>query len=151
MPSGKIPGWDGGLMLFCPEGLEPDEPLGDRDGGLVFRGDKGVLICGCYGRSPRVFPEERMAALPKTPQTIERIPGGLDGHEKDWVRACKGGKPTSSNFDYSGPLSEMVLMGNLAVRFPNRQLLWDGERMQVKNHMDANAYVRRKYREGWTL
>ena len=75
----------------------------------------------------------------------------MDGHEKDWVRACKGGKPASSNFDYSGPLSEMVLMGNLAVRFPNQQLLWDGEKMEVTNDKDANAYVRRAYRAGWAL
>ena len=83
--------------------------------------------------------------------SIPRIPGGEDGHEKDWVRACKGGKPASSNFDYSGPLSEMVLMGNLAVRFPDRRLLWDGEKMQVTNDAAANDYVRRTYREGWTL
>jgi hypothetical protein len=89
--------------------------------------------------------------LKKTPKIIEQIPGGLDGHEKDWVRVCKGGKPASSNFDRSGPLSEMVPMGNLAVRFPNQRLLWDGEKMQVNNHKDANAYVRREYREGWTL
>lgn len=62
------------------------------------------------------------------------------------MRACKGGKPASSNFDYSGPLSEMVLMGNLAVRFPNQQLLWDGEGMEV-----TNSFVRRWYRQGWTL
>ena len=60
-----------------------------------------------------------------------RFPSGEDGHEQDWIRACKGGKPASSNFDYSGPLSEMVLMGNLAVRFPNRKLLWDGAAMKV--------------------
>ena len=74
-----------------------------------------------------------------------------DGHEADWVRACKGGGPASSHFDFSGPLSEMVLMGNLAVRFPNQQLLWDGENMQVRNHKEANAFVRREYRGGWTL
>jgi hypothetical protein len=67
------------------------------------------------------------------------------------VRACKGGIPASSNFDYSGPLSEMVLMGNLAVRFPNKRLLWDGPKMEVTNNKDANAYVRRTYREGWSL
>jgi hypothetical protein len=92
-----------------------------------------------------------MKALPKTPQVIELIPGGMDGHEKDWIRACKGGKPASSNFDYAGPLSEMVLLGNLAVRFPNQQLLWEGETMQVKNHKNATDFVRRKYREGWSL
>ncbi len=150
-PALRLTWWDGGMMPPRPDGLDPDEPLGDSDGGLVFRGDKGVLICGCYGRSPRVFPEERMRQLHRTPKLIERIPGGIDGHEKDWVRACKGGKPASSNFDYSGPLSELVLMGNLAVRFPNQQLLWDGENMQVKNHKEANAYVHRTYRDGWTL
>jgi hypothetical protein len=84
-------------------------------------------------------------------RTLERIPDGPEGHEQDWIRACKGGKPASSNFDYSGPLSEMVLMGNLAVRFPDKQLLWNGEAMEITNDKDANAYVRRQYREGWTL
>ena len=88
------------------------------------------------------------AAVPKA---IDRIPGGMDGHEKDWVRACKGGTPASSSFDYSGPLSETVLMGNLAVRFPNQLLVWDGAKMTVTNHKDANGFVRRPYRAGWTL
>ena len=151
LPALKLTWWDGGMMPPRPEGLEPDEELGDADGGVIFLGDKGVLICGCYGRSPRVFPEEKSRDLPKTPQTLARIPGGIEGHEKDWVRACKGGVPASSNFGYSGPLTEMVLMGNLAVRFPNRQLLWDGPNLQVTNDKDANAYTQRKYREGWTL
>ncbi len=150
-PAVNLTWWDGGIMPPRPEGVDPDAELGDSDGGVIFLGEKGVLICGCYGRSPRVFPKEIMQGLPKTPQTIARIPGGIEGHEKDWIRACKGGLPASSQFDYSGPLSEMVLMGNLAVRFPNRQLLWDGETMRVTNDEAANAYVRRQYREGWTL
>ncbi len=84
-------------------------------------------------------------------KTLERIPEGSDGHEKDWIRACKGGKPASSSFEYSGPLSETVLMGNLAIRFPDRELFWNGEAMEVTNDKDANAYVRREYREGWRL
>ena len=92
-----------------------------------------------------------MHDLPRTPQKIPRIPGDLDGHEKDWVRACKGGIPASSNFDYSGPLSEMVLMGNLAVRFPGKALQWDGEKMKVTNDAAADAFVRRKYREGYSI
>jgi hypothetical protein len=94
-----------------------------------------------------VFPED----LPKPPPTLPRVPGSIDGHEKDWVRACKEGRPASTSFDYAGPLSEMVLMGNLAVRVPNRQLLWDGEKMQVTNDAAANAFVRRQYRDGWSL
>jgi predicted dehydrogenase len=151
LPPVNITWWDGGLTPPRPEGLEPDEVLGDGDGGSVFIGETGVLICGCYGRNPRVFPAEKMQKLPRTPQKLERVPGSIDGHEKDWVRACKDGKPASTSFDYAGPLSEMVLMGNLAVRFPNRMLLWDGERMKVTNDPAADAHVRRQYRTGWTL
>jgi predicted dehydrogenase len=150
-PPVNLTWWDGGLNPPRPEGLEPDEVLGDGDGGSVFIGETGVLICGCYGRNPRVFPAEKMQGLPRSPQKLERVPGSIDGHEKDWVRACKDGKPASTSFDYAGPLSEAVLMGNLAVRFPNRLLLWDGEKMKVTNEPAADAYVRRQYREGWSL
>jgi len=151
LPPARLTWWDGGMMPARPPELEPDDQMGDSDGGLMFHGDRGLLICGCFGKNPLVLPEEKMRSLPRKPQTIELIPGGMDGHEKDWIRACKGGKPASSNFDYAGPLSEMVLMGNLAVRFPNQELLWDGEHMQIRNHKDANAFVRRDYRAGWTL
>ena len=58
---------------------------------------------------------------------------------------------SSPTHDFSSPLSENVLMGNLAVRYPNRKLLWNGEKMEVTNDAEANAYVRRQYRQGWTL
>jgi predicted dehydrogenase len=151
MPEVKLTWWDGGMMPPRPEELEEGRRMGDDDGGVLFLGDKGVLMCGCYGRSPRLVPESRMREYKQPARSIPRIPGGQDGHEKDWVRACKDGKPASSNFDFSGPLSEMVLMGNLAVRFPDRRLLWDGEKMQVTNDAAADAYVRRQYRKGWSL
>jgi len=151
MPEVKLTWWDGGMMPPRPDELEEGRRMGDDDGGVLFIGDKGQLMCGCYGRSPRLIPEAKMRAFKQPAKSIDRIPGGLDGHEQDWVRACKDGKPASSNFDFSGPLSEMVLMGNLAVRFPDRRLLWDGEKMQVTNDANANAYVRRQYRQGWTL
>ena len=143
--------WDGGLMPPRPEELEEGRKMGDEDGGVLFIGDKGMLMAGCYGRSPRLIPESKMQAFQRPAPSIPRVPGGENGHEKDWIRACKGGEPATSNFDYSGPLSEMVLMGNLAVRFPDRRLLWDGEKMQVTNDAAANEYVRRVYREGWSL
>jgi predicted dehydrogenase len=151
MPEVKLTWWDGGMMPPRPDELEEGRRMGDDDGGVLFLGDKGSLMCGCYGRSPRLIPESRMKDYKQPAKTIDRIPGGLGGHEQDWVRACKDGKPASSNFDFSGPLSEMVLMGNLAVRFPDRRLLWDGEKMQVTNDAAANAYVRRQYRQGWNL
>jgi predicted dehydrogenase len=151
MPAVKLTWWDGGMMPERPEELEPGRRMGDSDGGVLFIGDKGKLMCGCYGRSPRLIPESKMKEYHLPAKTLERIPGGLGGHEQDWVRACKGGQPACSNFDYSGPLSEMVLMGNLAVRYPDRQLLWDGAKMEVTNDANANAYVRPQYRQGWSL
>ncbi|MBN1342871.1 MAG: Gfo/Idh/MocA family oxidoreductase [Phycisphaerae bacterium] len=150
MPEVKLTWWDGGMMPPRPEALGPNEKMGDSDGGLLFIGEKATLMCGNYGRNLKVIPDNVMKdAAP--PESLERVPGGVDGHEKDWIRACKDGKPSSSNFDYAGPLSETVLMGNLAVRFPDRKLLWDGEKMEVTNDPAANAFVRRQYREGWTL
>ena len=151
MPELKLTWWDGGMMPPRPDELEEGRRMGDSDGGVLFLGDKGSLMCGCYGRSPRLIPESRMKEYTQPAPSLDRIPRGQGGHEQDWVRACKGGKPASSGFDFSGPLSETVLMGNLAVRYPNRRLLWDGEKMQVTNDSAANGYVRRRYRKGWTL
>jgi predicted dehydrogenase len=143
--------WDGGLMPARPAGFEEGRRMGDDDGGILLIGEKGAIMAGCYGESPRIVPETGMRAYKRPQRTLDRIPEGKDGHEQDWVRACKGGKPASSNFDYSGPLSETVLMGNLAIRFPDRKLPWNGEAMEITNDADANAYVRRQYREGWQL
>ncbi|NUQ66323.1 MAG: Gfo/Idh/MocA family oxidoreductase [Pirellulales bacterium] len=151
MPEVKLTWWDGGMMPPRPDALEPGRRMGDSDGGVLFLGDRGALVCGCYGRSPRLVPDSRMKDFQPPPKTLDRIPQGDAGHEQDWIRACKDGPPASSNFDYSGPLSECVLMGNLAVRFPDRELLWDGEKMEVTNDTEANAFVRRNYREGWSL
>jgi predicted dehydrogenase len=151
MPEVDVTWWDGGLMPERPHMLEPDRRLGDINGGILLIGDEGAIKAGCYGESPRLIPETAMKKYKRPPKTLERVPEGADGHEQDWVRACKGGAPATSHFDYSGPLSEAVLMGNLAIRHPDRLLLWDGERMEVTNDPDANAYVKREYREGWHL
>ena len=151
MPAVNLTWWDGGLMPPRPEELEEGRRMGDSDGGLLFVGDKGKLMAGCYGKNPRLIPETRMKEYKQPKETLKRVQGGIGGHEKDWVRACKGGDPASSNFDYSGPLTEMVLMGNLAVRYPQQRLLWDGPNMKVTNSEEANSYVKQEYRKGWTL
>jgi predicted dehydrogenase len=143
--------WDGGLMPSRPDELEEEDSFGDHNGGCLFIGDKAKIVCGCYGEKPRILNADLRQEAKKLAKTIPRILGGSTGHEKDWIRACKGGEAASSNFDYSGPLSEMVLMGNLAIRYPDRKLLWDGEKMEVTNDKAANAYVRRQYREGFGL
>ena len=150
MPPVTMTWHDGGLMPEIPEELDQGGRMGDSDGGNLFIGDKGKIICGCYGSSPRLIPESKMQEfLPnRPPKTIPRIEGS---HEQDWVRACKGGPAASSNFDYSGPLTETVLFGNLAPRFPGRKLLWDGANMKVTNEPEANQFIHRQYRQGWSL
>jgi len=148
MPPVKVTWYDGGLMPERPEELEPDLPMGNGSSGVLFIGEKGKLMCNEYGDNPRLIPKAAMDAYKQPPKTIPRITGS---HEQDWARACKGGEPACSNFDYSGPLTEMVVMGNLAIRYPQKKLEWDGENMQVTNFPEANDYVQTHYREGWTL
>lgn len=151
LPPVDLTWWDGGLMPPRPPELEEGRRMGDSDGGVLFIGDKGKLVCGCYGRSPRLIPETAMKAFKRPAKTIPRIPGGEAGHEKNWLESIKANKPAISNFDYAGPFAEIVLLGNLAVRFPYRRLLWEGESMKVTNDNDAQGFVTRKYHNGWTL
>ncbi|MHC4148923.1 MAG: Gfo/Idh/MocA family protein, partial [Planctomycetota bacterium] len=124
MPPVKLHWYDGGMMPQIPEECESKRKLPDN--GSFFVGEKGVLLSGTYGGSPRIVPESKMKEYKRPPKTLERVEGGGDGHEQDWIRACKGGKPAGSNFDHSGPMTESVVMGNLAIRYPNRKLEWDG-------------------------
>lgn len=154
MPPVKLYWYDGGLLPETPDDLELGRILSrlvSDNSGTIFVGDKGKLICGCYGGSPRLIPEAKMREFERPEKTLPRIDGGQDGHERDWIRACKGGNPACSNFDYSGPLTETVVMGNLAILSPGRKLMWDGENMKITNYDEANAYVNMPYREGWSL
>jgi len=148
MPEVKVHWYDGGLLPGRPAELEKGRKMGEPAGGVIFVGDKGKLMCGCYGRSPQLIPYTKMKAYKKPEQTIPRI---KVGHEMDWVNAIKEGRQPSSNFDYAGPLSEMVLMGNLAQLSPGKKLLWDGKNMKVTNIPELNKYINPPYREGWHL
>jgi predicted dehydrogenase len=153
MPPVKVHWYDGGLRPPRPEVLEPGRDLEQAESNVLFIGSKGVLRCGEYGDSPRLIPESSMRAYTQPAKTLPRVPGSSDGHEQDWIRACKGGTPACSNFDYSGPLTETVVMGNLALRPENlgKKLEWDGENMRMTNDEQANGYVRPEFREGWSL
>jgi predicted dehydrogenase len=145
MPPVKLTWYDGELKPALPAELEPGRSLGV--GGSLFVGDNGKLLCKGSGGSPRLIPESRMKAYERPAKTMPRIEGG---HHQDWLRACKGGKPACSNFDTAGPLTEMVLLGNVAVR-AGRKIFWDGPNMRCTNLPEANQYLRREYRAGWTL
>ncbi len=136
----KMTWYDGGLLPPRPAELKDGQIMGDQSGGVLFIGTKGKLMTGCYGRNPILLPEELHNDYKRPLPTIRRIEDAMEGgHELDWIRACKESPEsrvqTSSNFDYSGPLNELVVMGNLAVRLQdlNRKLMWDGENMRITN------------------
>jgi len=144
MPPVKLNWYDGGMKPPRPEELEP----GRRMTSVIFIGDKGKLMCGEYGDRPRLIPESKMKEYKRPPKTLPRVKGS---HEQNWIDACKGGEPACSNFDYSGPFTESVVMGNLAIRRLGKKLLWDGKNMEVTNDDEANEYVNPPYRNGWSL
>ena len=146
MPEVKIHWYDGGLLPERPDELEEGRSMGTN--GVIFVGDKGKLMCGSYGSSPQIIPYSEMKKYKRPEKTIPRIE---TSHEMEWVNAIKEGRKPVDNFDYSGPLTEMVLMGNLCMFAPNEKLLWDGEKMEVTNKPELNNYVNPPYREGWKL
>ena len=162
--------YDGGLLPPRPDELGEYEVMGNGSGGCIFEGTKGKIMCEPYGTNPTLLPTSLMEDFSAPSPTLPRIEGDVQGHQRSWVEACKGGDPCSSNFDYAGPFTEMVLMGNLALRSfmyaettegnngrtqthyrGRKKLLWDGENMQITNYDPANQFVRRTYREGWSL
>jgi len=147
MPSVQLHWYDGGLKPQRPEELEPGRKMGDGECGTIFVGDKAKIMCTTYGGSPRIIPETKMKAYKRPPETLPRVKGS---HEQDWVTACKEDKQACSNFDYAGSFTEMALLGNAAIR-AGQKLDWDVNSMQVKNVTEANQYIQRQYREGWTL
>jgi predicted dehydrogenase len=145
MPPVKLTWYDGGRLPQRPEELETGRKM--PESGTIFVGDKGKIMVDEYGSAPRIIPESKMEAYKRPPKTLPRSPG----HYKEWIQACKGSKPAGSNFDYAGPLTEVVLLGNLAIRMDKKKLYWDGLNMKFTNVPDANVYLHRQYRQGWTL
>jgi predicted dehydrogenase len=140
LPPVKMTWYDGGLLPPRLEELKDGQIMGDQSGGVLFVGSKGKLMTGCYGRNPILLPENLDKDYSRPEPSIRRIQDAMSGgHELDWIRACKENPEdrieTSSNFNYSGPLNEMVVMGNLAVRLQDlkRKLMWDGENMRITN------------------
>jgi len=172
-PEIKFHWMDGGIQPERPDELGPNEVFGDGGNGVLMIGSKGKMMCGTYGINPQLLPTSRTKEV-NIPQTYKRVPGGMDtGHYIQWVDGCIAGygkTELSSDFSIAGPLTESILMGNLALRsfdirkprpngrpdqfdFPGRyiKLLWDGPTMKITNFDDANQFVKRTYREGYSL
>lgn len=170
----KMHWMDGGIQPERPEELGDKEIFGDGGNGVLMIGTKGKMMCDTYGEKPRLLPLSKMENL-NVAETLPRVVGGANGHYTQWVEACLAGKDSQQNkhisspFSIAGPLTETVLMANLAIRsfdirkhaadnpnkftYPGRyiKLLWNGNDMKVTNFDDANQFVKRQYREGFGL
>jgi predicted dehydrogenase len=147
MPPVRVTWYDGGLKPQRPEELENGRQMGDKDGGVLFVGDKGTIMgLGQSVGSPRIIPETKMQAYKRPAPSIPRSPG----HHQEWIEACKGGKPAGSNFDFAGPMTETVLLGNIAIR-TGQKLYWDSENMKITNLPEANEFITKQYRSGYEI
>jgi len=167
---------DGGIRPMHPDLIPANEPISNDGGqnGIILHGTKGLMTIGMYGNDPKIYLNNgEKIELPKAPANrpnVEALPEY--GHQMFWTEACKAGfnskqhKELTSSFDYSGPLTETVLMGNLAIRsymlrkkdsrdrwdfYGRVKLKWDGANMKVTNFDDANQFVTRNYRSGWEI
>jgi predicted dehydrogenase len=146
-PPVRVHWYDGGILPARPPELEDDRTL-PRDDGIIFVGDEGkMLVLGWGGESPRLIPETRMQAYRRPARTLPRSAG----HHREWIKACKEGTPTESNFDFAAPLTEALLLGTISVRLGGARLRWDSAGMKVTNLTEANDYLHYEYRKGWTL
>ena len=145
MPPVSLYWYDGGLRPPKPQELEIDKRDMPREG-LLFVGDKGKILAGFSGDNPRIIPEKKMKAFTKPPQRLQRPIDEL----AQWIRSCKGGKPSGAGFENVYPFAETVCLGAIALRV-DKQLKWDTEKMQFTNSLQANELMRRKYRKGWEL
>jgi len=137
------------LRPSFPEMLAPCDPrnrLGEGENGILFIGDKGCITCGGWSGMPRLLP----LSLQKDYNRPEKsLPRGK-GHFADWLAACKGGPQASSNFEYGARLTELVLLGNVALR-SKEPVQWDGANMKVTNVPEADAFIKDQYRKGWEI
>lgn len=160
---------DGGIQPERPAELQANELFGDGGNGTLFIGTKGKMMSSTYSANPRLLPLTRNAEI-KVKEKFARVKNEANGHYAQWVEAAIAGygkQELSSPFEIAGPLTEALLMANLAIRgadiqrtnaegkivYPGRytQLLWDNDQMKVTNFDDVNQFVKREYRKGWSL
>jgi hypothetical protein len=153
MPPLKLIWYDGNLRPPRPPELEEDQEMGDN--GHLLIGDNGKILShrGQGRRGFQLIPQKRAKEYG---DPSKKLPRSI-GHHKEWIAACKGGQPAGSNFAWAGPLTEAVLLGNIALRpelreeLTMKKLLWDGPQMRFTNCDAANKFLRSEYRKGWAL
>lgn len=136
-----------GLNLTWYDGNKiPQKVDGERvpGAGVMFIGTEGKMFADY--NTYKLFPTDKFENY--TPPQ-KWIPTSI-GHHAEWIKACKEGTPTTCNFDYSGPLTETVLLGNVAYRL-GKKIEWDAEKLTATNAPEADKLVRKTYREGWEV
>jgi len=144
-PPIKLVWYDGNKKPERPEELEQGRKIPGGIGGQLWYGTEGtIMVSDVYCRSSRIIPEAKMKDFIQNKMPEKTEPKSI-GHVKEWLEACRGGVPAGANFDYAGPLTEMVLLGNLAVR-TGKKIEWDSENLKCTNVPEANKFVRKEYR-----
>ena len=146
MPAVRVTWYDGGLQPGKPEELDADIPFGDWNGGLLIVGDTGKILCDAVGNKPMLLPKKRNEEYTPPKPYLPRSAG----HYKEWIEAAKGGPQAGANFEYGCPVTELVLLGNIAIR-TQEILEWDFENMKIKNSVKANEMIHPEYHNGWNL
>ena len=147
LPPVKLHWYDGGLLPERPAELNENREL-DPEDGIIFVGDTGkILVTGWGGEHPRLLPEGLDKEYKRPPKTLPRS----IGHHNEWLKACKTGSATRSNFDFAGPLTEAVLLGSVCIRNGGEKLNWDAENLKITNDLDANKLLHYEYRKEWSL
>ncbi len=138
--------WYSGLMPPRPDELEPGEDLVGDGNGILFVGESGKIMCPGWAGPPTLLPKSKHESYKRPPETLKRS----KGHMRDWLDACKGGDTPSADFEYGGLLSEVVMLGNVAIR-AQEKLSWDGKNMKAANCPKADQYIRPEYHNGWEI
>ena len=144
MPAVKLTWYDGGLLPKKPEELGEGEL--NKGGGALLIGSKGKLLHDTYGMNPRLLPKSLHESFGKPPQKLMRVE--KESHEMNWVDAAKGKVEASSPFAYAAQLTEVMLLGIVALR-AGKKIDYDGANMKITNVAEANDFLRRESRQGW--
>jgi predicted dehydrogenase len=140
--------WYSGMTPPRPKLLPKGQRLGDPGGGVMMHGEDGILMHGVYPRSPYLYPEALIERAKQVPRSIPRVQAR--NHEMNWVNAAKAGEAATSDFSYSGPLTEFCVLGNVATRIGG-SMQWDPKQMRSTNRPEAAPWIRRPRRDGWAL
>jgi len=149
-PNGRPPvemTWYDGGKKPSPD-LVKDHKL--ESNGIILIGDKDTLYVPSYWGAGSFLSGAKVEDFKTIPESLPRPPGFERNHHQEWLDACKGGPKALSNFDYSGPMTEAVLLGNVALRV-GKKIQWDSKKLNVTNVPEANQYLRTEYRTGWKV